>query len=119
MAYTNGVVFASTFASTASNYVSTGASSTLSTLSMTYTTNPAQQWLGGSGFLNVAGTFGAGSVTFGYVDAIGNSQSVVSFSNSGSATFLLPNASVYLSGGTTAAGRTIAVVAQPLPHILA
>lgn len=116
--YNNAVSFASTFASTASNYVSSGASSTLSTLSMSVS-NSTAQWPGGSGFFQLGGTMSGGTVSLGYVDAIGNNVSLVSVSAPGSATFALPRAVVYISSNAgTSAGRTVAIQAALLPSNL-
>ena len=121
MAYTSPVVFASTFVSYASNYMSTGASSTLSTLSMGTNTLTSQWWPGGTGFFQAGGTFSGGTVSLGYVDAIGNNAIVTkaTLTTSGNATFVLPACSVFLSSnGGTSAGRTVAINANLIPSSL-
>ena len=119
MAYPNAAVFASTYALTASNYSSSGASSTLSTAVQSNNTSPIF-WNGGNGLFIAGGTFSSGSVTLGYVDPIGNSQLLtnVTLSAPGSVSFALPVAQVFMSGGAVTTNRTIAVQALYYPTII-
>jgi hypothetical protein len=108
--------FCNTFVSTATNYVSTGASSTLSTLS--FTNNSTLVWPGGQGALMMGGTISSGTVSIMSVDPIGNtvSASGLSFSTNGTTLFTLPQATVLASfNSTTAGGRTVAIFAQVIP----
>jgi hypothetical protein len=103
-----------TFVSTATNYSSSGASSTLSTLS--FTNNGTAVWPGGQGALMMGGTLSSGSVSLMSVDPIGNTVSVVSLSTNGSVTFNLPFATISASfNATTSSGRTVALNAQVIP----
>lgn len=103
-----------TFISTATNFISTGASSTLSTLS--FTNNGTSVWPGGQGVFMMGGTISSGTVSIMLVDPIGNTVSVASFSTNGSTLFTLPQATISASfNSTTAAGRTVAIYAQVIP----
>lgn len=103
-----------TFISTASNFVSTGASSTLSTLS--FTNNGNLVWPGGTGVFMMGGTISSGTVSIMSVDPIGNPVSFISFSTNGSTLFTLPQATLSASfNSTTALGRTVAIFAQIIP----
>jgi archaellum component FlaF (FlaF/FlaG flagellin family) len=111
--YTN-YQLCNTFVSTATNYVSTGASSTLSTLS--FTNNGNVVFPGGQGALIMGGTISSGTVSLMSVDPIGNTVSVVSLSTNGSTLFTLPQATILASfNATTASGRTVAINAQLIP----
>jgi hypothetical protein len=111
--YTN-FQLCNTFVSTATNYVSTGASSTLSTLS--FTNNGNVVFPGGQGVFVMGGTISSGTVSLMSVDPIGNTVSVVSLSTNGSTLFTLPQATILASfNSTTAAGRTVAIIAQIIP----
>lgn len=106
--------FCNTFVSTASNFVSTGASSTLSTLS--FTNNGSLVWPGGQGVFIMGGTISSGTVSIMSVDPIGNTLSLTSFSTNGSALFTAPQVTFLASfNSTTAAGRTVALIAQIIP----
>lgn len=110
----NKLNFCNTFISTASNFVSTGASSTLSTLS--FTNNGNQVWPGGQGVFMMGGTISSGTVSIFSFDPIGNSLSFTSFSTNGSALFTAPQATMFASfNSTTSGGRTVAIVAQVIP----
>ena len=103
-----------TFVSTATNYVSTGASSTLSTLS--FTNNGNVVWPGGQGVFVMGGTISSGTVSLMSVDPVGNTISVTSLSTNGSALFTLPQATILASfNATTAAGRTVGINVQLIP----
>ena len=103
-----------TFVSTASNYSTSGASSTLSTLS--FTNNGPLVWPGGQGVFMMGGTISSGTVSIMSVDPIGNTLSYTSFSTNGSTLFTLPQATLLASfNATTSAGRTVAIVAQIIP----
>lgn len=103
-----------TFVSTASNYSSSGASSTLSTLS--FTNNGLSVWPGGQGVLMMGGTISSGTVSIMSVDPIGNTISFASFSTNGTTLFTLPQATISASfNSTTSSGRTVAIFAQIIP----
>lgn len=109
--------FCNTFVSTASNYSTSGASSTLSTLS--FTNNGNLVWPGGQGVLMMGGTISSGTVSFMSVDPIGNVVSFASLSTNGSTLFTLPQATVLASfNSTTSGGRTVAIIGQVIPNNL-
>ena len=110
------VPLVSTFVSTASNYSTSGASSTLSTLSMSNVGN--QQWPGGAGVLQMGGTMAGGTVSLGYVDPIGNSVTYTSMTTLGGANFTLPQCQIFISSASSA-GRTVAIAANVIPTLLA
>jgi hypothetical protein len=106
--------FCNTFISTASNYSTAGASSTLSTLS--FTNNGNLVWPGGQGVFMMGGTISSGTVSIMSIDPIGNTLSLTSFSTNGSAFFTSPQATLLASfNATTSSGRTVALVAQVIP----
>lgn len=103
-----------TFVSTATNYVSTGASSTLSTLS--FTNNGTVVWPGGQGVLIMGGTISSGTVSLMSVDPVGNTISVASLSTNGTTLFTLPQATISASfNATTSSGRTVGINVQLIP----
>lgn len=108
------IQFCNTFVSTATNYVTSGASSTLSTLS--FTNNGNLVWPGGQGVLLMGGTISSGTVSIFSFDPIGNSISMTSFSTNGSTLFTAPQATLFASfNATTSSGRTVALAAQIIP----